>query len=259
MRNTLLLAFIFTVTLAQGQIKRFSIRVAANTPLIDDVTVKEDLISTLPWYMGTTGTNEIPPSQYSYKQSFKSKTGYDIAGSVEMTLRRKLTLTTGITLSVIRFRKEYGTDHGVATNIYIPAGSYHGSIREPSWGTGFQNPYPWLFQKEKTGETKILYLQVPLLFGTSLFHDKVFVRGGVNVSYSPYSSEYKLENTTTDYKDTSHENIRKTLVSATANVIYYIIPRLGLDVTASRSLSSIYTSNTVNFVNLSLGVMYSFN
>ncbi len=265
MRNTLLLIFIFGAFITDAQIKRVAITAAANYSSIPDVTNTYSMQTTIPTSTGYGTMLSIG----SFKQQYDEKPGFDLSGRADYTLSRRFFVSSGLGVSYSRFKRsgsilsleDFATQNGVTgSTVYngVPVGSFYG-VR-PILNNPVFSP------SENLGKTSIVYIQVPVMAGVSLLRDKLLVRGGATFSGLVYASEYKQRYDATDgsfhdYKDTDKDGFNSILAGLTLNVSYYIVPSLGIDLTANKFLSSIYNiddeSDKAKMTLLSLGVSYS--
>lgn len=181
-------------------------------------------------------------------------------------------MSTGLGISYARFKRDgraaslddWQTNH-LLPYPYAATGTPIGSLY------GNQKPvfnYPGLMtNSENLGKTDLFYVQIPLLAGVSLLKDRLVVRGGTTITGLIYASEYKRKYDATarslhDDRDTSKENFNTILAGITLNATYYIIPGLGIDVSANKSLTPIYDldddgSQKAKMTLLSLGLCYA--
>jgi hypothetical protein len=262
MKNTLPLAFIFIVFIAKGQVK-ICLNAGANYTSVKSALIKEELISIVPGYGGPV-ESQYPHSnskQAGFERTFVSKAGFEIGGTLDYSIKGgRFLITTGLSVSLVRFQKKspkflYGNGSGDRfVSSFVPRDSYHGT--EP-----YHSPYPqtyyFIYSTGKTGETNILSLRIPVLFGVSLAHNKLLIHAGGTVAYSPYSSEYKVEYDGDDYMEKNPAGINKVVTSATASISYYITKKIGINLTANSSFNSIYKTSESRFSVLALGVSYS--
>lgn len=277
MKNTVLLALMLLGFASEAQIKRYSFKVAANYPLIKDVTTLDVMTLTAPWYMGTSGSNPINyTAETTIRQSFKGHMGFDASGNIDYAVSKKLFLTTGLTISYLRFKQiitieSLGTSQSLTE---IPAkgggiiGDFYGSITFRDTEGDFVTQPAQLTQSDKLGETTTLYLQTPILVGVSLLKDKFLIRGGATFSFLLNTSSYKLQSSyhgtafvLSDYKDNTKEGYTDVMSSGTIQATYLIAKRIGVDFSFNKYFTSIYSNNDqskkAKYNTLSLGLSYN--
>src|SRR5688572_2108961 len=198
MKRSLLLFCMLSAWAAQAQVKNFSFKAGVNYPVIPTKTM-ETQIKTLgtPGYEGFSFINVG-----SISLSHESKPGIDLGGAVDYSISRKFFISTGLNLSYLRFKKRvkierlgsddvFDGDFNPSTTVGTPMGSFYGSIiyRDANGNVVVdENGQPRtqitsLRSTDDHGKTSTLYLQVPVLVGTTFFHHKLIVRGGISVSY----------------------------------------------------------------------------
>src|SRR5688572_17296984 len=104
MKKSLLLAFIFVGFVSEAQIKRYSFKVAANYPLIEDVKTSHDIatgVPTSPWYGYQTSKVKA-----SVKQTFESHMGFDASGNIDYSFSNRFFITTGLSVSYLRYKQK---------------------------------------------------------------------------------------------------------------------------------------------------------
>lgn len=273
MRNTLLLFFILTSLAANAQIKRIALKSGANRPIINDVTNTYTFTTVVPSGGGLNELGSISQSMSTYTECYEEKTGADIAGSIDYTLCRNFFVSTGLGLNYTRFKRNgavVSLDNftGVYSNLYpystttgVPIGSLYGS---GTYQPRFIIPSSY---SDRLGKTDLVYIQIPLVAGVSLLNDRLMVRAGTTLSGLVYASEYELryntsDNSFYDHRNTSKEKFNSLLAGVVLNLTYYIIPGVGIDVSANKSLTSIYDLNNdgtekAKMALLSLGLSYA--
>ncbi len=277
MKNIVLLALMLLGFASEAQIKRYSFRVAANYPLIKDVTTSDVMTLTTPWYMGTSGSNPINyTAETTIRQSFNGRMGFDASGNIDYAVSKKFFLTTGLTISYLRF-KQIITIEGLGTSqslTEIPAisggiiGDFYGSITFRNTGGNIVTQPAQLTQSDKLGETTTLYLQTPVLVGVSLLKDKLLIRGGVTFSFLLNATRYKSQSSyngtafvSSDYKDNTKEGYTDVMASGTVQATYLITKRIGVDFSFNKYFTSIYSntdqSKKAKYNVLSLGLSYN--
>lgn len=275
MKNTVLLALMLLGFASEAQIKHYSFKVAANYPLIKDVTTSDVMTLTQPWYMGTSGSNSIIyTARTTIRQSFNEHMGIDASGNIDYAVSKKFFLTTGLTVSYLRFKQiitieSLGTSQSLTE---IPAtgsitGHPYGSITFHDTEGKIVTQPALLTQSDKLGETTTLYLQTPVLVGVSLLKDKLLIRGGATFSFLLNATSYKSQSSydgtafvLSDYKDNTKEGYTDVMSSGTVQATYLITKRIGVDFSFNKYFTSIYSNNDqskkAKYNVLSLGLNY---
>jgi hypothetical protein len=270
MRNTLLLFFILTSLVTTAQVKRIALKAGANRPFINDVTNTFTLVSVIPSPLGYSNSFTVA----TFSERYHEKIGADLAGSIDYTVWRKLFVSTGVGINYNRFKRDgmvVGLDDfasgnfGFYTSTYpIQTGAPIGSIYGPTVDPRFTVPQQKL---DNLGKTDLLYVQVPLMAGISLFKYRLNVRAGATLSTLIYASEYEsrysaADNVFYEHRSTSKEKYNQLLAGVTLGATYYIISGLGIDISANKSLTPIYDldddgTEKAKMTLLSLGLCYS--
>lgn len=266
MRNTLLLFFILTSLAANAQVKRITLKAGANRPFINDVTNTFTLVSTNPSPLGNGNAITVA----TFNERYDEKIGADFSGSMDYTVWRKVFVSTGLGVNYNRFKRDgmiVGLDDFASGNFGsypiksgVPIGSIYGTTLEPrlTIPQGKMN---------NLGKTDLVYIHLPLMAGISLLKDKLLVRAGTTLSTLVYASEYESrynasDNSLYEHRSTSKEKYNQLLAGVTLNATYYIIPGLGIDISANKSLTPIYDlddegTEKAKMTLLSLGLCYA--
>lgn len=266
MRNTLLLLFILTSLAATAQVKRIALKGGPNRPFINDVSNTFAYVSVIPSPLGYSNSVSVS----TYNEHYDEKIGADLAGSIDYTVWGRFFVSTGLGVSYNRFERDgmvaglndftSGNTVLYPTTTGVPIGSVYGPIVNPR----FTVPQR---KMDNLGKTDLVYIQVPLMAGISLLKDKLMVRAGTTLSTLIYASQYESRYSTSDnvfyeHRSTSKEKYNQLLAGITLNATYYIIPGLGIDISANKSLTSIYDleddgTEKAKMTLLSLGLSYA--
>ncbi|MFD0999389.1 outer membrane beta-barrel protein [Ohtaekwangia kribbensis] len=270
MRNTLLLFFILTSLAVNAQVKRIVLKAGANRPFINDVTNTFTMVSVIPSPLGYGNAITVA----TFNERYDEKIGADLAGSIDYTIWRKFFVSTGLGVNYTRFKRDgavvglddfangnlgfYSSTYPIKTG--VPIGSIYGPTVDPRF-TVSQG------KLDNLGKTDLVYVQIPLMAGISLLQDKLMVRAGTTLSTLVYASEYESRYSASDnvfyeQRSTSKEKYNQLLAGITLNATYYIMPGLGIDVSANKSLTPIYDldddgTEKAKMTLLSLGLCYS--
>jgi len=271
MKKSLLLVFIFIGVASEAQIKRYTFKAGANYAIIPDVTHKEEMELQIP---PSVGFISMQTTTASIRQQYKERAGFDAGASLDVGLSKKFFLTTGLSVSYLRFKQSMTitTLESNTIDMELPTGGVIvgapiGSIKFEDLGG--DRDAPMLITSDKNGETATLYLQTPLLAGTTFFKDRLIVRGGATISYLLNATTYKMTASyqggtlqAHDVKVDSREGYTELLASATVQATYLVTKRIGVDFSANKFLSPIYSgedssSDKAKYNTLALGVSYS--
>lgn len=262
--------FILTSLAAHAQVKRITVKAGANRPFINDVTNTYTLVSVIPSPLGYGNALTVA----TFNERYDEKIGADLAGSIDYTVWRKFFVSTGLGVNYTRFKRDgavvglddfasgnlgfYSSTNPVKTG--MPFGSIYGTTLEPRLTVSQE-------KLNNLGKTDLVYVHVPLMAGVSLLKDRFVVRAGTTLSTLVYASEYEARYNASNnllYEDrsTSKEKYNRLLAGITLNATYYVIPGLGIDVSANKSLTPIYDldddgTEKAKMTLLSLGLCYS--
>ena len=277
MKKPLLLAFILIAFISEAQIQRYSFKAAANYPFIPDVKTSQDLAVGIPVSAGY-GSYTV---KATLKQTFESHVGFDVSGNVDYSVSNKFFITTGLSVSYLRFKQSFTVEDlgnaeaplefPVVEGVGVPFGSIYGDIifRDADGNASPTPTSPGLIKmSDKVGETTTLYLQAPVLAGTSLVKGKLLIRAGATFSVllnaTTYSSEITRNGTNLsvkDVKNNTREGYNEVLASATVQATYLVTKRIGIDLMANKYLSPIYSDsdqeNKAKYNVMSLGLSYN--
>ncbi|HEY3402361.1 MAG TPA: hypothetical protein VGK59_03180 [Ohtaekwangia sp.] len=276
MKGSLLLFCLLSVFMAEAQIKRISFRAAANYPVIPTVKTSGEFVSLslVPGYVSQ-------PTAITLKERYESHMGFDLGGTLDYAVAPRFFISTGLNLAYLRFKKIVTID-GISGNDGLQMHDGNGSVTILPVGEPFGNiidrdlngnvtpptqPFS-MGPSEDKGNTTTLYLQVPVLIGTTFFHDKLIVRGGVSLSYlagaAQYLDQYSYSTGTIEsYKEKSRDGYSSFLVAGTIVTTYMITRTWGIDLSVNKFLTPIYDTNQsgekAKYTTLTLGVNYSIN
>jgi hypothetical protein len=266
MNKTLLFLLILAGFSATAQVKRYQFKVSGNYPSIPATESVHEL-TMLPHtgFVAAAHTATV-------KESFETKAGLDIGGTIDIAFSKKFFFTTGVNASWLRYTRHvtiaklsspYDTESTLPPGVQV--GAPFGSITWRDAANPAEPPPTGLVAGKRNGETTALYLQVPVMAGTSLLHDKLLIRAGATVSLLVQSTEYKMRYSYTNgiesYQERNGGSHSKVLGAATANVSYAITKNFGIDIAASRYLTPIYNASNrpggkAEYTVLSAGLSY---
>lgn len=268
MKKTLSLLLVLAAASAFGQVKRIQFNLSGNHTLIPSVEASSVSMQT-----------PLPAAGYhnavftgSVKESFEGGAGLNFSGTFDYTLSSKLFLSTGLGVSYLHYKRSFSVglpDQDFQTESLgdTRAGAPLGSI--VAWGAGdnrsLYGAQPTVITSAKSGQTSVLYIQLPVLVGTSFFHDKLFLRGGATLSWlmasAVYRPQYTPEKGIEEVRITDNESFSPLLVSATVNASYQVLKKLSIDASAQQYLTPIYSSNfrtagNARYTVIGLGISY---
>ena len=280
-----------------AQIRSISIGGGVNCPFFKEVVHKPKAVPpAIPSMSGAityTGVGRV-------KETYEAHPGVDLAGRIDYELSPHVFISSGLSASYLRFKYSPIIVLQPYTN---PTSLY--PVREDGLiiypvREGGQIIHDSIYQlpvgepvsgSDRVGETTTLYLQLPLLAGTSLCKDKLILRAGINVGillratairqvYTlsgfefptnpirwtpdsivantiPRDIGFSLE----EVKDTDTGNFKKIQGSLLIQGSYLITRHISLDFTAQQFLTPIYETHYQDnkksrYATLSLGVSY---
>lgn len=269
MKRSLLLFCILWSIGAEAQIKRLTFKAAANYTIIPAEKFTQKITPVIP----SSGYTTISTSTATFKESYEAKPGFDVGGSVDYIVSPRFFITTGVNFSLLRYKRIFTIENLQVDDFNSPLntsagnaiGQPFGSIvfRDVNGNTLPEGAVNLLQPSQNKGKTSTLYLQIPVLIGTTFFQDKLFIRGGISFSYllsaSVYTDRYSLTSGIESYKDKSRDSFNALLAAGTINATYMITKSLGVDIGVSKSLTPIFGESKVKskYNTFSLGVNYT--
>lgn len=267
MKNALLIAFILTAISSPAQIKRIVFKVAANHPFIAEQ--EESVLMTIPVPLASVGYTAYTLKN-GLSEHYDGKVGFDLGGGIDYAVGQRFFFHTGLNASYLRYKKmvKVHAIDGMET-LPLPVGP---AVPGKPFGEivgGGTRPHTIGTTAENLGETTTLYMQVPVMFGASVARNKLLFRAGTTLSLLARATTYRslfVFNangvTLSEYQDKTTDGYTSFLVAATAHATYMVTGHVGIDITASKFLTPIYTSEQrsagkAKYAVISLGVSYS--
>jgi hypothetical protein len=272
MRKFLILGFFLTGIVCHAQIKNFTINLGAGVPIISSVKSAQDMNSV-----------PIPASTgYSYtvlkanlEQTFSDRRAFELRGQFDYGLTSKIFLTSGLSLNYIQFQRnvrivDIERNFGETVTLYPPKsteGLPFGTIsfRDINGDIIVNQNLRDLTKSEDIGNTTAMSLQIPVLIGTSIFNDKLQVRLGPVFSYLLRATEIKptyANGSFSESKVSSKDNFTEFNTGLSLQTTFLISPRFGVDFSAQKFLTPIYTEENLRKAKYNLlmfGVSYHFD
>ncbi|MFZ6012765.1 MAG: outer membrane beta-barrel protein [Bacteroidota bacterium] len=284
MMRTLLVIFVCSLSSAYAQIKGYAVQVAANYPVIPSQTTSSS-IQTTP-IDASSGYTSYWLNIGAIKESYEGRPGFDISGKFSYGVSKHFFVTSGLTVNYYRYKRSIkiedlnteenvilvpgGTSGTGGTPVIIgaPLGVIGGGSRlvGPN-GKLIDNPDLTFNPDDRNGETTTLYLQLPVMAGTTFFNDRLVVQTGLTTSWIVRGTEYKsLFSYSGTYvyetkKETTTEEFNSVMIGLSLQTTYRITKSIGIEVSAQKSLSKIYDNESTGKGKLntvSLGVSYNF-
>ncbi|RAV99063.1 outer membrane beta-barrel protein [Pseudochryseolinea flava] len=268
MRQSLLLFFLLGAFSSSAQIGNFQISAASNFTFVPSVTEHQTLLYT----PRNSGYYALPAvSVSSIKQSYEGKAGASMSFQMDYTFNPRFFITSGLGLDYFRYKKsvtlislkgENFNEYFGSTRTGVPMGSFYqiqyGDVAEDLGATPLANP-------DNVGNTALIYLQLPILAGTSFFNEKLKISAGPSLSMLLRSSEVESYYDFQDQRVKSkavHEigNFERFNVSGLVNVSFAVTKHIAINATGTKSFSPLYNSDgsgkstTLNAI--SLGARY---
>jgi hypothetical protein len=218
------------------------------------------------------------------RETFDSKAGFCVSGRVTIKTTSAFLITTGLAVQGLRYSRSV-TVENMGNETMAPAlptrtaGSPFSSfftVRTDGNGNLLvnENGLPVrsepLFSKPN-GSVTNMFIQVPILAGTSLLNNKLGVKVGTTVSYLAYASSYK-QNLTRSYADQyptvveSKEKAKDDFTPISAGLLteisYQPVKRWMIDLSFQKNLNALYAGTArsggkAKLNVLSLGIGYS--
>lgn len=165
MRPITLFLLLVSVVTASAQLKDFSITGGITYPYI-----KSKMETTTFTGVPTTGYGQYYVSSYSFKESYEVQPGLQLGGRMDMSLTQRFFLTTGISVSWLRYKQ--------SALILLPQETQLTPIYEYPTLPIIDNIYDTP-DDDKIGKTSAWYLQVPLSVGTTLLkNNRLAIQAG---------------------------------------------------------------------------------
>jgi len=258
MKRLLLFFLVFSCLQASAQIKDFTIKIAANRPVIADVSKKSELTTPIPVSSGyTTYTNS-----FSLNEIFDEKSGVGLNSSFQVFTFKNFFIETGLGIQYYRYTRSVKVETIDQSSIVLlpgnagqPYGSIVGyTILRDADGNLIVNPggspinaFPET--SANVGKTTTLYLQFPLITGKSFLKNKLLVRAGLTADFLLQATEikrnYSLQNGFYEYKDHQADGISNLTLNGVFQTSYFITKHISVDLTYQRSFTSIYSDSNV--------------
>ena len=272
MKRILLYIFLICSSAAFGQISSYSIQIGTGLPAIGTVSTS-DKISFLP----STGFSSYT-TPITTEESYKAKPGINLSGVLNYKLSEKYFLTTGISFNYLRYDrvikiKDLAPEFSSDIITFPRSGSGYGIIYgqwNPEGGTTLTPPSqdsPLIIYSPNKAVTT-LYLQVPVLAGTSFYNKRLVIRTGAAFSYLLNASVYKQKMflatgsgsalNIEEYKDNTTDGFSKLSVGAVLQTTYQLTKAIGIDLSAQKNFSPMHDGGKAKINLLSVGARYNF-
>lgn len=268
MKKTLALSIMVLLSIAgHGQIKRFTFGLAGNRPIIPSEQNNSVKLNTPVAYAGMSSS----AFKGSVKEHFEGAVGMNFNGNVDYAFSEKFFLTSGLGVSYLHYKRsisigltqqEYRVDD-IFPNTSV--GQPMGSIQMSNADGNLYDANPAVISTPKAGQTSVIYLQVPMMAGTSFMDDKLLIRGGATLSWLMTSSVYKPHYTPgkgiEEIKETNNESFSPLSVAASMSISYAVLRKISIDVTAQQYFTPIYktefrSGGSARYTVIGLGLSY---
>ncbi|MBN2486324.1 MAG: outer membrane beta-barrel protein [Bacteroidales bacterium] len=199
------------------------------------------------------------PSKVKITEEYKVKPGFTIEVGFDKNIKNRISINSGIGFLYYQFKRESKlefVENNITFDIYSnvqpgnPIGDYYGT--QPG-GIRFQDINTDLgddstvIGNSNTGETKILYLAIPVRLNYTLVPDKLKIGVGLNNYFVAYSSQIK---TTLDfetqpisqkeYNDKSSNGLNNYQLTGEITLEYMIFKGLWVKAGYINNFSTIY-------------------
>jgi hypothetical protein len=280
MKTFLFFGLFFTAIISQAQLRNFTLTVDTNLPLIRSVE-KNEVRAALP-FPTTSGYSYMAVNVGGLKESYTPQIGFGLGSEVDYSFSKQFFVSVGISLSYLRYQRsieitKINSTPSSTMPIPIVSGKPFGSF----YGVPLQrdqNGNPILESNgsvaiaktsEDFGNTTTLSLQVPVCIGKFFFKEKFLVKTGVVFNYLLRATEVRQSNinstnTIIEEKQTTKEGCNEFLTGATIQASYLLSPKFGIDVTAEKFFTPIYSTSRqsagkAKLNTVSLGLSYYLN
>lgn len=263
MRHILLILFFFISISVYSQKFNFSISASYNQTFIADIE------KTAPnsRYPLSSGYSSVFYSKI--KENYQSNSGAKIQGSISYKLNAKLFIESGLQISMHRFNKltyiePLGSEF--SDDIIISNSDTSGII------VG-EFPTYSLENKEKVGDTRTIYTEIPIKIGYAFLNSRLKCKLGILTSFLAYADVYEFNNyfNSDPYynemiidveKNTSADGFKNLMFNGNIEIDYLVYRSFGLNLSYLYSLNSIYDKDASigkpKYNLLSIGVSYNF-
>jgi hypothetical protein len=241
---------------ATAQLKNFRLSAGGNTTLIADPGANQSTVLALP---PSTGYSNYYTGTGIVREDYSSRAGVFIGSSFDVPVHPRFFLRTGLTFSVVNFRRTTTveslpaftpTPGGTAVTTGLPFSSLYGYVVDGVYGGRFEvdgaGKLKWDYikqadqeQQNKIGRTRLFTIQVPLLAGTSFWKDRVTVSAGTVINFVGYASVYRWDPSNAEKHN---ETDQFTAVSPGAMMAlgYTISRRISIEASGQHFFSPIY-------------------
>jgi hypothetical protein len=273
MRQSLLLLFLFGAFSSFGQISNLQLSVAPNYTIIPSVT-KTNSVAPLTANYGYLSLPAQPIA--STRESYEGRPGLSLAIQGDYKFTSRFFVTTGLGVDYYRYQRI----------VKVAALSSQDDARFTTWstyyvsqGTTVGQPYGQIRaldveaiavtqSSDNAGKTSVLFVQIPVMAGTSFFKGKLTTSGGFAFSAVVHASEVRTvyAGATDGFVDKTVDNtsdFQKFNVSGVVCVAYHFTEHFALHSTGSKSFSPLYSKETqggdvTRMGAVSVGVRYTF-
>jgi hypothetical protein len=218
------------------------------------------------------------------RETFDTKAGFYLSGRVTIKTTSVFFITTGLAIQGLRYNRSVTVEKmGNETTAPVLADRTAGSpfssfftIRADSNGNVVlnENGLPVssepLFSKPN-GSITNMFIQVPILAGTSLLNNKLGVKVGTTVSYLAYASSYKQKLTRSyadqyptlvESKEKANDDFTPISAGLVTEISYQPGKRWMIDLSFQKNLNALYagaarSGGKAKLNVLSLGIGYS--
>lgn len=241
---------------ATGQFKNFRVSAGVNSSYISDPAANQSTMVALP---PSTGYSSYYTGKGTIREDYSSRPGLFASGSFDVSVHLKFFLRTGLTLSVVNFRRTTKVENlpaftptsgGTAVSPGVPFSSFYGYVVDGIYGGRFEmdasGQLKWDYitpaeqeEQNKIGKTRLFNIQIPVLAGTSLWKDRITVSAGAVINFVGYASVYRWDLSEVEKHD---ETDQFTAVSPGAMMAlgYTISRKISIDVSGQHLFSALY-------------------
>jgi hypothetical protein len=251
MRSMFLLLLMAGSLSCLAQFKNLSVHASVNTPSIGSVSTSTEPNIFVP----SAGYQAYRPEAWTLEETFKTKPGFSFGGRIDWELRKSFFLTSGLSLSYVRYQRVVeikelnltSVDQGNTSGVYpgTPMGSLYGSLF-PTDRRAISS-----LSSDDMGKTTLLFAEIPVMFGKRFLKEKLTIKLGGSTSFLTYASYYRqtLYNSPSSSSTSSYYNVEKLSDKEPFNKLnfsgiletsYMIFRKVSVNVSAQKFFTPVY-------------------
>jgi hypothetical protein len=247
MQSTIRMFFVLSlVTISAYGQTQYSVELSASKPFIPGNTVV--IVPLIPSIGGVSQTLDLT-------ESFKTQTGLSLNVGIDIPIRQRFDLFTGLGFSLRSFQREINLTQNNSSSVNIgtigsstgmPIGGYFG----PQPGdvvfidSGFNDSF--VVTSPNEGKTNIWYLSIPVKVQYSIIPDQFRIGLGVTNYLIAYSTQIRSyvgatrPVTITEYKDTSSNGLNNYQLNGTISPEYRVFKNVWVQASYGHGFLSVF-------------------